>query len=157
MKRALVFLLSALAGVSCKSPASSNQGGGATVAAFSDNFTCEALYVPNGRVEIRSGRTLKEACDLAKLECESRDAENNDTCVVRRFFDNKTTAIGSTDGSGWACEVTENNDTGVGRTWVRPGPTITKAYADALQFCQVNKAGNHCQVTKCFDASYDQL
>jgi hypothetical protein len=122
--------------------------------AFSSNFTCEAIYPTVGRREIKSGKTQHAACAAAIAECNKKVAPEGAGCLTGRWYDNLTTAEGMESGQGWACQVTEHNMLPGDRSWVRPGLTIQEARANAMTYCEKKKAGNNCQIVKCFDASY---
>lgn len=119
-------------------------------------IVCEAVSGLTGGREIKTGDSQLEACASALSDCNYKQSPDGRTCYIRRWYDQQTTAGGMMSGQGWACLVQENNTPLRGRSWVRPGKTIAEARDNAQKYCEVRKAGNNCQVVRCFDASSER-
>ncbi len=122
-------------------------------------FTCETRDLATLRESTRSANDLNVACQGALDDCFLKGGSGSDgpECVVKRWYDDQTTAYGQMVKRGWACQVSENLGPSLrGRTWIRSGKNHKDAQTRAMRFCSVQKAGNQCQIVKCFDADNAQ-
>jgi hypothetical protein len=122
-------------------------------------ITCETRDLATHRDSTRSLPQLIDACQAALDECFLRGGSGSDgpECVVKRWYDSRTTALGQMENRGWACQVAENNGAALkGRSWIRSGKDLRDAQTRALRFCEIQKAGNNCQIVKCFDTDNSQ-
>jgi hypothetical protein len=122
-------------------------------------YTCETRDLATLRESTRSANNLDSACQGALDECFLKGGSGSDgpECVVKRWYDDQTTAYGQMAKRGWACQVSENlGPTLRGRTWIRSGKNQKEAQTRAMRYCSVQKAGNQCQIIKCFDTDNAQ-
>jgi hypothetical protein len=127
----------------------------------SEIFTCEAIDLVTSNVQIKSAKSQKQACALALDECwykgegGAAGVRAGKECVILKRYDDQTYAEGMTSGNGWACLVSEVLGAGMReRSWIRSGTTLEAARENAMRYCERNKAGNHCQIMRCFDADF---
>lgn len=118
-----------------------------------NRVTCEARNLFTKNVQIRTAGNVTDACQSALRECWDKGGTDGRACTILRWYDSVTTAEGMMSDRGRVCQVGENIGPSLrGRTWVRPGHNEQEAESNALRYCQKNKAGDECQIIRCYDA-----
>lgn len=115
-----------------------------TANSVNDAYTCISKNLWTGRTYTHGGKT--QAAAAAKADADCRVKNGDEGCVRVRCFDN--TLLGSDLTGPMTCQV---EDIKTGRVWYRNGATRAAAAANALDYCQSEKAGIECQVRTCFD------